>query len=194
MLLLIYLPYKNRKKKNLRTLRFVRLAPPRRFGAFFFFSSQRDSRCRACHVCDIYRPQFFHFCTQCYARCCVLSVDRLFQSSVRRYVCISSLRHRRPPRTMCVLCLFTLRVSVVRVVFLSVQLFFLWLLNGIFFFGQLDGLLTTHLGYRKDQIFLPWAFFFCSFVGTASLLRLLLMLGDSVNIISLLFYCQFKEF
>lgn len=37
MLLLIYLPYKNRKKKNLRTLRFVRLAPPRRFGAFFFF-------------------------------------------------------------------------------------------------------------------------------------------------------------
>lgn len=30
------------------------------------------------------------------------------------------------------------------------------------FFGQLDGLLT-HLGYRKDQIFLRWAFFFLFF-------------------------------
>lgn len=127
----------------------------------FFFSSQRDSRCRACHVCDIYRPQFFHFCTQCYARCCVLSVDRLFQSSARRHFCISSLRRRRPPRTMCVLCLFTLRVSVVCVVFFKCATFFLWLLIGIFL-SQLDGLLTTHLGYCKDQIFLPWAFlFFC---------------------------------
>lgn len=124
LLLLLAADNKKSEKKNQKNLRHRVLyySHPSEAIWSFFFSSQWDSRCCACHVCDIYRPQFFHFCTPCYES---YDVCRLTVFPVEHVPLLSHIIPRccLPLGTMCVVCLYYVTCFCCACLFLDVQLF-----------------------------------------------------------------------